>query len=123
MRQEILNWLEQAKSDLKAAQNSMQSKNFDWACFQAQQAAEKSLKALYIREYQELRKIHDVVLLAKKLACPSEILHACVALSKIYIEARYPDAVQIPAKKFSASEAAECIQNSGVVLQWVTKKL
>lgn len=45
-----LRWLRQAESDLNAAKNSMNSKNYDWSCFQSQQAAEKCLKAfLYNR--------------------------------------------------------------------------
>lgn len=31
-------WFSQAKFDLKAANDSMNSGNYEWACFQAQQA-------------------------------------------------------------------------------------
>ncbi|MDD5616722.1 MAG: HEPN domain-containing protein [Candidatus Methanoperedens sp.] len=41
-------WLKQAHSDLDAAEDSAGSSHFEWACFQAQQAAEKALKALII---------------------------------------------------------------------------
>jgi HEPN domain-containing protein len=36
-------WLAQARWDLKAARDSAAAGNFEWACFQAQQAAEKAL--------------------------------------------------------------------------------
>ena len=36
---EALLWLEQAKSDLHAARDSIKSRHYDWACFQAQQAS------------------------------------------------------------------------------------
>jgi len=39
-------WLAQAKRDLKAARDSLSSGNYEWTAFQAQQAAEKALKAL-----------------------------------------------------------------------------
>lgn len=39
-------WLKQAYSDLQAAEDSAGSDHHEWACFQAQQAAEKALKAL-----------------------------------------------------------------------------
>lgn len=39
-------WLKQADSDLCAAEDSASSNHYEWACFQAQQAAEKALKAL-----------------------------------------------------------------------------
>jgi len=42
----------QAEADLRAAEDSLNSGHYDWACFQSQQSAEKSLKAfLYSRGY------------------------------------------------------------------------
>ncbi|MHA1253094.1 MAG: HEPN domain-containing protein [Candidatus Helarchaeota archaeon] len=38
-------WFRQAESDLKAAKNRKKKKKYNWSCFQAQQAAEKALKA------------------------------------------------------------------------------
>jgi len=40
-------WLRQAEKDLRHAKNSLQSGDYEWACFAAQQSAEKALKALY----------------------------------------------------------------------------
>ena len=36
----------QSLKDLKAAEYSFMSKNYEWSCFQVQQAAEKAVKAL-----------------------------------------------------------------------------
>ncbi len=44
--EEAKRWLTQAKRDLKAAKDSARNENYEWACFQAQQAAEKTVKAL-----------------------------------------------------------------------------
>lgn len=41
-------WLNQAKEDFQAAIDSMNSDHYEWTCFQAQQAAEKALKALLL---------------------------------------------------------------------------
>jgi HEPN domain-containing protein len=41
-------WLEQAKRDLDAAKSSRESHHYEWTCFQAQQSAEKAMKALLI---------------------------------------------------------------------------
>jgi len=41
---------EQAKSDVKHARNSLRDGDYDWACFAAQQAAEKVIKALYMKK-------------------------------------------------------------------------
>jgi len=40
-------WLKQSESDIKAAEGSRKNKNYEWACFQSQQASEKALKSLY----------------------------------------------------------------------------
>ena len=44
--EEVKRWLTQALRDLKAARDSLRNSNYEWACFQAQQAAEKAVKAL-----------------------------------------------------------------------------
>lgn len=41
-------WLDQAKRDLEHARQSIGLGHFEWSCFAAQQAAEKSLKALHL---------------------------------------------------------------------------
>ena len=46
-RKDAVRWYRQAKVDLKAAKDSREMENYEWACFQCQQAAEKALKALW----------------------------------------------------------------------------
>jgi len=41
-------WLEQAKHDLTHARQSIGLEHFAWACFAAQQAAEKAVKAFHL---------------------------------------------------------------------------
>jgi len=50
-------WLKQADSDLCAAEDSASSTHYEWACFQAQQAAEKALKALIISKGGDIRTL------------------------------------------------------------------
>ena len=45
MRPEAQPWLRQAEADLHAAEDSLTTCHYEWACFQAQQSAEKALKA------------------------------------------------------------------------------
>ncbi|MFA4957150.1 MAG: HEPN domain-containing protein [Candidatus Methanoperedens sp.] len=40
-------WLKQADSDMCAAEDSASSNHYEWACFQAQQAAEKARLFFY----------------------------------------------------------------------------
>lgn len=46
-------WLNQAKQDLEQAQDSRTAGRHEWACFAAQQAAEKAVKALHLARGQE----------------------------------------------------------------------
>jgi HEPN domain-containing protein len=39
-------WIDQARGDLQHAQNDLQDGFYDWACFSAQQAAGKAVKAV-----------------------------------------------------------------------------
>ena len=47
MARRVSDWLRQAEKDLRHAKNSLNTQDFEWSCFAAQQAAEKALKALY----------------------------------------------------------------------------
>jgi HEPN domain-containing protein len=91
MKEESKYWFEQAQSDLRASKHSLISRDFDWSCFQAQQAVEKSLKAIYLKKFEDLKKVHDLVFLAQKLHLPIEYIDLCVWFNRVYIEARYPD--------------------------------
>jgi HEPN domain-containing protein len=46
-------WLAQAKRDLEQARSSQREERHEWACFAAQQAAEKAVKALHLSLGQE----------------------------------------------------------------------
>jgi len=45
IRPEIQDWLKEAEADLKHAKDSLKLESYHWACFAAQQSAEKALKA------------------------------------------------------------------------------
>lgn len=47
MGNRYLDWFRQAEADLQHARNAYQTKEFEWCCFAAQQAAEKALKAVF----------------------------------------------------------------------------
>lgn len=46
-------WLTQARRDLDQAKDSRRAARHEWACFAAQQAAEKAVKALHLHCGQE----------------------------------------------------------------------
>lgn len=116
-------WLIQARRDLLTAAHTIQSKDYYASVFFSQQAAEKCLKALYIKKFNELPKVHDLVFLAKKLFLPEDLTAQCDKLSKVYIETRYPLGAAIPSQKFSKRDAVEFLNLSRRVISWIKKQL
>lgn len=53
MPQRAGDWLKQALRDLEQAKDSAQWGRHEWACFAAQQAAEKAVRALHLHSGQE----------------------------------------------------------------------
>jgi len=89
------------------------------AAFLCQQSVEKGLKALYIKKYQKLLKIHDLVELAKKIGAEFEVLDLCSKLNPAYIETRYPD---VP-KSYNKENIKELLKDAEKVLKWIKKSL
>ena len=118
--EETKGWLEKAKKDIKAAENSISMKDYEWACFQAQQSAEKALKALYIKKYKKLLKIHDLVLLAKRLNAPEEILQFCKELTPAYLYTRYPDISHVENLE---NLARKFLIYAKDILKWINKNI
>jgi HEPN domain-containing protein len=94
---EGLRWLAQARADLRAAEGSMRAASHEWACFQAQQAAEKALKALWLGNgfepwgHSVLRLIDDYPDESVRLGSLVALRSAAKALDKLYIPTRYPN--------------------------------
>ncbi|MFH2106240.1 MAG: HEPN domain-containing protein [Candidatus Micrarchaeota archaeon] len=123
MQEESRLWLKQAEEDLNTAEAIMKSSKFYASVFFAQQAAEKALKAVYIKKFNDLAKVHDLVFLGRKVGLSPEILEGCVYLNRAYIESRYPGDLKTPSEKFSKSEASKGIDIAKEVLVWVKKIL
>ena len=120
MREEVANWWKQAEKDLKAAKDSFNTNNFDWASFQAQQASEKALKALLIKSSGKFPKIHDLVRLGEKVGLPEKYLEKCKELTLVYVYTRYPDVSKtINFKK----DVGGYIKLAKEILEWVKAKL
>lgn len=116
MQEDIELWLKQAEEDLDAAEKNLKIDVYYVASFLAQQSAEKALKSLYIKQFKELLRVHDLVYLGKKLEAPDELSEKCRFLSKVYIESRYPDELRPPSELFTKSDAQKAIDYAKEVL-------
>ncbi|MHB8069997.1 MAG: HEPN domain-containing protein [Desulfobaccales bacterium] len=87
-------WFNQATRDLEQAKDSQQAGRHEWACFAAQQAAEKAVKALHLHLGQEAWG-HVIAKLLQELpelvTLPKDLLEKARVLDNFYIPARYPN--------------------------------
>ena len=108
-----------SKKRFESRKNSFKTKNYEWACFQAQQAVEKGLKAIYIKKYKKLLKVHDLVLLSKKINAPRKIIILCSKINPAYLDARYPDI----SKSYTEEDSKEILNYALDVLKWIETNL
>ena len=89
-----LDWQRQADADLRHAQNALKSGEYEWCCFAAQQAAEKSVKALFLKLGADAWG-HTLTALLGNLPGAGQLhegLFDCAKmLDKHYIPTRYPN--------------------------------
>ncbi|MCX8204456.1 MAG: HEPN domain-containing protein [Candidatus Nezhaarchaeota archaeon] len=118
----------QALRDLKAARNSLANESYEWACFQAQQAAEKAVKALL---YAHGRSSwgHSVVELLDSIkdceAVAEGLYVKARELDRHYIPSRYPSAFDsgYPGMYYDEPTAKRAIESCEVIMEWVEKRL
>lgn len=118
-------WLRQAELDIAAARDAQRSGHHEWACFAAQQAAEKAVKALHESEGTEAWG-HSVVELSRGLKdVPDVVLDAAKGLDKHYIPARYPNShpAGAPGDLYTASEALRALSDTELVIGYVRRRL
>lgn len=123
-RSEFGRWLAQAKFDLSAARQSTKSDSHEWACFQAQQAGEKALKAfLLLHGKREMltHSIYELIGMAAKIDRRANELAPTRRLDYYYITTRYPGGMPagLPHEFFKKEDAEECIRYASAILRWV----
>lgn len=86
-------WFRQADADLRLARHARDGAAHDWACFAAQQAAEKALKAVLMSRGADAWG-HTVTALLGVVAgddVAEELVVCAKTLDKHYIPTRYPN--------------------------------
>ncbi len=125
---EALRWLKPAEKDLTSAKNSLESGDYEWACFQSQQSAEKALKSfLYLKGFRKILT-HSIFELIKEIGDLEigfkSLKKAAKVLDSVYIPARYPNGIAgelAPFEYYEKEDAEECINYAGLILEEVKK--
>lgn len=122
-------WLDQAESDLRAAEWSLEGGFAHTASFLSQQAAEKALKAfLYARGAREVLG-HSTYELVERCAAVDDSFGGlggdCAELDRHYLASRYPNALPggIPYLVYTREKAQEVIACARRVIEKVKASL
>ena len=127
-RSEAMRWMKQARSDSAAARDSARNGHCEWACFQAQQAAEKAMKACWYQLDLDPWG-HSVAKLVDDL--PRDIVgeaflsvrDSARQLDKLYVPTRYPNGLpeMTPAEAYSESDAQSALAAAESILALVQR--
>jgi HEPN domain-containing protein len=113
-------WLKQAEGDLQHSRNALGSGDYDWACFAAQQSAEKAVKGLILAKEGEgwghsvMRLLKD---LSQVMTVPEALIRSAMRLDKHYIATRYPNGFDTGAPKeyYTDEDAQQAIADAQAV--------
>ncbi|NLI80853.1 MAG: HEPN domain-containing protein [Deltaproteobacteria bacterium] len=117
-------WFKQAVRDLQQADDCRRAERHEWACFAAQQSAEKAVKALHLYLGQEawghviarlLRELPETVPVGEDLVEKAHVLDG------FYIPSRYPNGHPEgpPFEHYGRLQSEEAIRYAGEIIEFV----
>ncbi len=116
-------WMNRARSSLAMAKNRVPQAYLEDLCFEAQQAAEKSIKAVMIARNIEFPYVHDLDHLLSLLEDEGEVIPAPVRqaskLTKYATVTRYPGDMG----PVTTQEYAEAIAIAEAVVRWAEERI
>jgi HEPN domain-containing protein len=121
-------WLKQALRDLEQAEDSRRADRHEWACFAAQQATEKVVKALHLHLGQEAwghviaRLLRE---LPKEVKVPAELIEKARVLDAYYIPPRYPNSHPegSPFEHYGPLQSEEAIRYAREIITFVRAQM
>jgi HEPN domain-containing protein len=115
-------WLAQAERDLEQARDSQAASRHEWACFAAQQSAEKAIKALHQALGQEAWG-HVVARLLRELPVevPEHLIEKAKVLDNFYIATRYANGHPegAPFEHYGPLQSGDAIRYASEILEFV----
>jgi len=119
-------WFRQAERDLEQAESSRREGRHEWACFAAQQSAEKAVKALHLALGQEARG-HVVARLLSELpiAVEPELIERGRILDNFYLPTRYANGHPEgpPFEHYGPLHSEDAIRHARAILEFVRPQM
>jgi HEPN domain-containing protein len=114
-------WMDSAVADLTHARSDRERGFHNWACFSAQQAAEKAVKAVFQKMGAEAwgHSVADLLVeLGERHGAPQSLIDGALELDKAYIPTRYPNAHPsgAPGSRYTEEEARRLIAHAEAIL-------
>lgn len=128
MREEATWWLNTAAGDIAGARAMLDTGHPNLCAFHAQQAAEKSLKAL-LAARGKVHRGHACVDLLEILrgdgvAVPADLETTARRLDLHYVQSRYPNGLGgDPTRYYDEAIAQECLEHAERILEFVRTTL
>lgn len=128
MPNRALDWFHQALRDLEQAEDSRRAERHEWACFAAQQAAEKAVKALHLHLGQEAWG-HLIARLLQELpatvSVPAELIEKGRVLDGFYIPPRYPNShpAGAPFEHYGPLQSEEAVRYAREIVEFVRAQM
>ena len=123
-----VDWFRQSERDLEQANDSAQTGRHEWACFAAQQAAEKAVKALHL-SFQQQAWGHVIARLLAELpgaiAVPQELIEKGRVLDNFYIPARYPNGHPegAPFEHYGPIQSDQAVSYASEIIEFVRSQM
>jgi HEPN domain-containing protein len=120
--EEARRWLAAANDDLKLARLAASNAFHAPACFHAQQAAEKAVKALHFARGARSVTGHNIRKLIEALDPRVPALDSALddarELDLVYIPARYPNGLEsgTPAEAFGAAQSSKALSRAAAIV-------
>lgn len=121
-------WLKFSDEDLRAADSTLGDGVFSAACFHAQQAVEKAIKAVLLTKTGKVPKQHSILRLTE-MSEDKELFEKhkenLEFLDKFYVPTRYPDALpgSLPEGLPNGQDAEEAVEAAKEIVESIKKIL
>lgn len=121
-------WFRQSEADLRHSRHSLESEDYEWCCFSAQQAAEKAIKAVFLKHGRDAWG-HTVTILLGNLSelieIPEPLYEKSKILDKHYIPTRYPNGFDsgAPTDFYTESEGKIALKCAEEIIEFCGSKI